>query len=273
MFFDIDGTLAMPGDAPSEAVVNAQRSARSKGHLLFLSTGRTAPMVPPAVDAIGFDGGIYSAGGRTVVNGQELSVHTMEPDRTAAILHTIQKTDGVLATLECTYGSYHTDTNHLDLEALGRDGVSTELRRMVQQMAASPEWDLNRYTGEPVYKISFFCIGRESLNTLLERLSPLGKVVIFENLLSGSEAFAGEITGKDTDKGRSLSEICAFCGVSSADTIAFGDSMNDAEMLLTAGIGVVMGNAEPRVKELADLICESCAEDGVAKELERLGLA
>ena len=54
--------------------------------------------------------------------------------------------------------------------------------------------------------------------------------------------------------------------------MAFGDSMNDAEMLLAAGIGVAMGNAEQRVKDLADQVCESCDEDGVAKELERMGL-
>jgi hydroxymethylpyrimidine pyrophosphatase-like HAD family hydrolase len=33
-----------------------------------------------------------------------------------------------------------------------------------------------------------------------------------------------------------------------------------------------MANAEQRVKDVADIICESCNDDGVAKELERLGL-
>jgi hydroxymethylpyrimidine pyrophosphatase-like HAD family hydrolase len=48
--------------------------------------------------------------------------------------------------------------------------------------------------------------------------------------------------------------------------------MNDVEMLTAAGIGVAMGNSEPRVKELADRICETCDEDGVVRELERMGL-
>jgi hydroxymethylpyrimidine pyrophosphatase-like HAD family hydrolase len=33
-----------------------------------------------------------------------------------------------------------------------------------------------------------------------------------------------------------------------------------------------MGNAEPEVKALADCVCESCGEDGVARMLDRLGL-
>lgn len=272
LFFDIDGTLAMPGDAPTETVVNAMRSARSRGHLLILSTGRTAMSVPPAVEAIAFDGYIYSAGGRTVAEGQELYVHTMEPSRAAKIIEVVNSTEGVFATLECAHGSYHTDTKRLNLEKLGSDGGSTELRRIVQLMAASPEWSLNRYAGEPIFKISFFCTSRQSLNALTQRLNPLGKVVVFDNLLTESAAFAGEITGPGTDKGRALREICAYFGAETSQSVAFGDSMNDAEMLLAAGVGVAMGNAERRVKDLADRVCESCDEDGVAKELKRMGL-
>ena len=86
LFFDIDGTLDMPGDPPSQAVVAALKKARSRGHLLFLSTGRTEIGVPTEIAAIGFDGFICSAGGRTVVQGKVLSVHTMEPERASAIM-------------------------------------------------------------------------------------------------------------------------------------------------------------------------------------------
>lgn len=61
-------------------------------------------------------------------------------------------------------------------------------------------------------------------------------------------------------------------GAEAADTLAWGDSMNDIEIIEAAGIGVAMGNAEKRVKEIADVICESVEEDGVAKEMKRQGL-
>ena len=63
LFFDIDGTLACPGQNPSERTVSAIRRARAKGHKVFLGTGRSKASVPEAVWEIGFDGGIYSAGG------------------------------------------------------------------------------------------------------------------------------------------------------------------------------------------------------------------
>lgn len=47
--------------------------------------------------------------------------------------------------------------------------------------------------------------------------------------------------------------------------------MNDAEILAAAGLGVAMGNAEHRLKEIADTVCEHCEENGIAKFLHKLG--
>jgi Cof subfamily protein (haloacid dehalogenase superfamily) len=272
LFFDIDGTLAMPGYPPSEAVVRAMRSAREKGNLLILSTGRSAESVPPEVEEIGFDGYIYSAGGRIVMDGTELWSHTMSEDQVARIVDVLDGNEGVFFTLECDGGSFHSDVSSLNLASLGSDGGSTEFRRMVQYMENEPEKLLKNRRGQPVFKISFFCMDGELMDKFEKLLSPYGKVVRFGNLLAESKACAGEISEPGIDKGRALRVICEYCGVDVSRSVAFGDSMNDAEMLLAAGIGVAMGNAEPEVKKLADRICESVEEDGMARELERLGL-
>ena len=272
LFFDIDGTLSMPGNPPSEAVVYAMRSARKNGHLLILSTGRAAESIPPEVGAIGFDGYIYSAGGRTVMGGRELSSFTMSEEKVEQIVEVLDGTEGIFFTLECAGGSFHSDVSRLNLDELGSDGGSTELRRVVQNMARNPEKLLANRRGNPVFKISYFCFDKKRMDELEPHLAPLGKVVRFGNMLSESSACAGEISEYGIDKGRALKEICRYCGADVSCSIAFGDSMNDAEMLLAAGIGVAMGNAEPEVKELADRVCESVDDDGVARELERMGL-
>lgn len=48
--------------------------------------------------------------------------------------------------------------------------------------------------------------------------------------------------------------------------------MNDAEMLQTADVGVAMGNASEQVKALADMVCDRCECDGIAKALKALNL-
>ena len=51
--------------------------------------------------------------------------------------------------------------------------------------------------------------------------------------------------------------------------IAFGDGFNDISMIEFAGLGVAMGNAQPQVKEVADLITLSNDEDGIYEVLKK----
>lgn len=57
-----------------------------------------------------------------------------------------------------------------------------------------------------------------------------------------------------------------------SDTIAFGDSMNDLEVLKESGIGVAMGNASSEVKAAADYITAPIEEDGIYRACVHLGL-
>ncbi len=51
--------------------------------------------------------------------------------------------------------------------------------------------------------------------------------------------------------------------------VAFGDDINDQEMVKNSGIGVAVANAIDEVKAVADYICDSNDNDGVAKWLEK----
>ena len=50
--------------------------------------------------------------------------------------------------------------------------------------------------------------------------------------------------------------------------MAFGDGGNDKTMLMTAGIGVAMGNANEDVKEIANYVTTSVDENGVLNALK-----
>ena len=76
-----------------------------------------------------------------------------------------------------------------------------------------------------------------------------------------------EITHAGADKGSGLSWLCDYLGVSTTDTIAFGDSSNDIAMLRVAGDGVAMANAFPECLAAADHVTASCQDSGVARYL------
>ena len=52
--------------------------------------------------------------------------------------------------------------------------------------------------------------------------------------------------------------------------IAFGDSLNDVEMLTHAAIGIAMGNAHEDVKAIADYVTTRVSEDGILQALTSL---
>ena len=76
-------------------------------------------------------------------------------------------------------------------------------------------------------------------------------------------AFMPAASGK-TAAIRAMAEIS---GISLKDTVAFGDDLNDIEMLKLCGTGVAVANAIPQVLEAADEITLSNDDDGLAKWL------
>lgn len=268
LFFDIDGTLAIPGQTPSRETVEAIRAARANGHKTFLCTGRTEESVPGPVREIGFDGAIYSAGGRVVAGGKVIEDHAMTQNMTRTII-SVMRQAGVSFTLECAGGNYSGGPDLMRPASSDMSGGNSELRRM---LLISNKRPVTQYKNEPVYKISFFAASQEQTDYIAGAFDQTVKVVFFENLIQDFPLLAGEASDRNVHKGLALLRVCEYFGAALECSVAFGDSMNDAEMLQTAGIGVAMGNSSDQVKALADQVCETCADNGVAKTLARLGL-
>ncbi|MBW3082702.1 HAD family hydrolase [Bifidobacterium phasiani] len=72
------------------------------------------------------------------------------------------------------------------------------------------------------------------------------------------------------NKEHALGELCARMDVPLEDTVSFGDDVIDIAMLRRSGRGVAVANANPRVLAVADDVCPSNNEDGVAQWIERM---
>ena len=82
-----------------------------------------------------------------------------------------------------------------------------------------------------------------------------------------------DVMPKATNKWTGCQWVLAQTGFSAAEAIAFGDGLNDREMLQGVGIGVAMGNGHPELKAIADRIAPALADHGVARMLAELGYA
>ena len=73
-----------------------------------------------------------------------------------------------------------------------------------------------------------------------------------------------ELYAADVTKGSGILHALSYLGIPVSRSFAFGDGLNDIEMMQTVGTSLVMDNARPQLKALADHIVPSVDEDGVA---------
>jgi len=78
----------------------------------------------------------------------------------------------------------------------------------------------------------------------------------------------GMIMHKEATKAKAVSALAEFWGIKQSEIVAFGDDVNDIDLLTFAGVGVAMGNALDIVKNVADFVCLDNDSNGVAKWLE-----
>ena len=81
-----------------------------------------------------------------------------------------------------------------------------------------------------------------------------------------------EVLPKGGSKGNGVRALLRLLEVDAANVMAIGDANNDIEMLELVGLGVAVGNATAKVKEVANQIVSSNDDDGVAEAIERFVL-
>jgi Cof subfamily protein (haloacid dehalogenase superfamily) len=77
-----------------------------------------------------------------------------------------------------------------------------------------------------------------------------------------------EFAGPEVTKAAGLAFVAERLGFAREATVAFGDGENDVELLEWAGYGVAVANAHTRVLAIADFVCPSVDEEGVAQVVE-----
>ncbi len=270
IFLDIDGTLTEPGsNTPPGSALMAIRQAQEEGHRVFLCSGRSYAMLSPLLE-YGFDGVIASSGGYIICGNQVLFDCPMTQEQKLRVLGVL-KNNGIFCTIECRDNSYTDESFKEFLKQNENDGGNSELLRWREQIESSLGiLPMKAYQGQPIYKIVIMCRFAQQLKEPKELLEREFVFCIQEGDQFG--IINGELVNRKFDKGRGLEQVCRHFGYSAKDAVAFGDSMNDLEMIRTAAFGVCMENGSQALKNIADFVCPPVSEDGLYKGFVTLGL-
>jgi Cof subfamily protein (haloacid dehalogenase superfamily) len=270
LFLDIDGTFTEPGsNTPPASALEAVKTAQANGHLVFLCTGRNYAMLEP-VYKLGFDGAIGSAGGYIVYGDEIIYDCPMTEDQRLLVLNTL-KDNKIFRTIECRDGAYTDEGFKIFLEENAGEGGNSELLRWRKQIEESLDIKpMADYNEEPVYKVVFMS---PSADYLTEPKKILGND--FNLIIQEPDKYGitnGEIVNKIFDKGKAVKKVCEYFDISIDDSIGFGDSMNDLEMIQQVAYSVVMDNGSPTLKQMADYVAPKVTEDGLLEAFEKLKL-
>lgn len=255
VFFDIDGTLWDEHFVIPESTRKAIAELRANGHYAFLCSGRTRAFIRDEnLLSLGFDGILSGCGTQIEYQGETLFYKRLEQELIHKALHILRE-NHVSTIFE---GRYHL---YLDEEEFKGDPYVERLREALGE-------DAHAIAGnEDEMEISkFSCYASEET---------YAKVLPFLEAdytpLMHTEQVA-EFVPKGFSKASGIAKACELLSIAHEDTYAFGDSINDVEMLKYVQHGIVMGNGTDVAKEAGDYITASLHEDGIYKGLAHFGL-
>lgn len=270
IFLDIDGTLTEPGkNIPPASAVEAVCRARKNGHKVVLCSGRNYGLLSPLLQ-FGFDGFISSAGGYIEYGGHIVYDCPMTWAQQDRVLKVLQE-NGVYYIIETRNHSYSDESFKEFLKNCIRSDANSELLRW-QKHIESDQFTrpMTEYHLEPIYKAVFMSPGMDRLQNPIQCLQDEFHFCIQDE--NAHSIINGDLINKAFDKGTAVQRLCGHLDIAQKDTIAFGDSMNDLEMLQTAALGICMENGSMELIRLADEICSPFNEDGLYKSFEKLKL-
>lgn len=242
VFFDWDGTLSFDGNHISKENQKALRMLQEKGHLAFLCTGRSYAFIPKEALEFGFDGIVCGAGSHIII-GDKTIFRVAIPEETVREIFLHFRSDGQTCVLE------------------GEDAMFLINERKPSHtqwpVLKEPE-DFDRFvTGHPITKLTLYGEPQEASKILLAKY--LSLIV---------HSYYQEAVLKGCNKATGIEKVLNFCHLSQKDSVSFGDSPNDLDMLRYTALSIVMGNAPEEVKKEADRVTGSAEEHGVAQALE-----
>lgn len=263
---DLDGTLMAPDHITiTERTKNALLKAHNKGIKIAIATGRTLGFITPVINQIPFiDYVIYSNGASVYDLHSEKIIcqNHIPPEITGQIL---KKLDG----MNVYYNTYVDSTVYIqDNKQQFYEGRELPKEFLKVFMASSKVCEnlCEKLDGKGAEIIAVYSADEDLRNSLCEYFESLGLLV------TASLKDEIEATVPSANKGTALFSLCELLKIEKEEAMAFGDAMNDMQMIEFAAFSFAMGNACEELKKSAAYITLSNAEDGLAAAVEKYAL-
>ena len=254
---DLDGTLLNAHHQVDPFTVDVLRKLEQQGVHIAIATGRHYSDVAGIRDVLGVRAHLITSNGARVhdPDDREVFSENVRPEFVRRLVGKDVADDAIV--------NLFGDRDWL----IDRD--APELLKYHQDSGfAYQVTDLTQHSGDDIAKVLY--IGE--IDTLARVEENLEREFADELYVTYSLADCLEVMSPTVSKGRALQVVLDKLGLERAHCVAFGDNMNDIDMLETAGRPFMMGNANPLLMERLPHVPRigNNFDAGVARELARM---
>jgi Cof subfamily protein (haloacid dehalogenase superfamily) len=251
VFFDIDGTLLDHEKKLPSSAKRAIQLLKENGVFVAIATGRAPFMFSSLRKELEIDSYVSFNGQFVVFENESIYKNPLNQSELERFLVDTKASSHPLIFM-----------NELTMKATTHYHPYIETS-MGSLLFPHPDEDQSFYVHNEIYQSLLFCKEEE------EKL-------YFENYPEFDfirwHPYSVDILPKGGSKAEGIKKMVDRLGFDLKDVYAFGDGLNDLEMLKAVGTGVAMGNGVPEAKELANLVTTDVADDGIWNGLKELEL-
>ncbi|MRH43862.1 Cof-type HAD-IIB family hydrolase [Aquibacillus halophilus] len=254
IFLDIDGTILRPDHTIQESTIDAVNQALDQGLEVILATGRPLHEISGIAQhlnihsCIGYNGAFATYKNKEILNEpmdsktidfylQVSSKHGHE-----MVLYTNNK--NTFTAMDAPVVQQFIDVFQLKKNELFSNSVMDKVLGITLMNLDNNDVDLY-YTSDDIY---------------------------FSQVNVAGLTHSYDVIRESVNKGHAVKAILDHLSIPKENAIAFGDGMNDKEMLQYVGEGFAMGNGHPDIFQYAKHRTTDVTESGIFNGLKSLGL-
>lgn len=263
---DMDGTLLNSKGQVSDENKNVLKELNKKGIHVAIATGRIYTTVRVYAKHLGIVTPIICSNGSIVKNLEDNSIVYSNPlpiEYCNSLLDICKKNN-------INFYYFSEDTMYGEklegrLLYYSEWGKTLKEEERIHVKVVKDSRDI--FKSDIIYKFGLQSDNDDILKSVAKEINSIMDVETHKSL-----ANMLDIMNKDASKGKAIEKLAKSLGVKREEVLAIGDNENDMSMLEYAGLGIAMGNAEDKVKDIADFVTDSNDNNGVAKAINKFVL-
>ncbi|MDG5789491.1 Cof-type HAD-IIB family hydrolase [Evansella sp. AB-P1] len=251
VFLDIDGTILNENKEIPASAKEGIKSLHENGYYVSIATGRSPDHFRDIIKELEITSYVSFNGSYVVFNGEVIYENPLNTKDLLNLEEAALNREHPMVFLN----ENELFANHPDHHAIHESMGSLKLKH--------PTFHQSFHHVNPIYQALLFVENHET-QWYEQNQRQFDYVRWHEKAI--------DVLPPNGSKANGIKEMLKKLNIPVENTIAFGDGLNDIEMLRYVGYGVAMGNGVKKAKEVANHVTDDVSKDGLYKAFVDLNL-